>query len=128
MKKIKVTPDNLKELSENVEVLEVLEYGVKILTSKNGVVMREEVASWENEVRIDNGIITNNIRLTKGWEAALPNDIVKSDNDELYIEVNLPKGVEETLNVVSDVELTEMTNKAMKEATKGKKTTKKKSE
>ena len=52
---IRVTEENLEELSKRVEVLEVLDEGVKILTTKNGVVMRESVAKWDDVVVMKEG-------------------------------------------------------------------------
>lgn len=68
---IRVTENNLEELCKKVEVLEVLDEGVKILTTKNGVVMRESVAKWDDVVLFgNNGAIT----LSRGVDFAVQGD------------------------------------------------------
>ncbi|NCB03453.1 MAG: hypothetical protein EOM67_15050 [Spirochaetia bacterium] len=68
---IRVTESNLEELSKRVEILEVLDEGVKILTTKNGVVMRESVAKWDDIVLFGEDM---SITLSRGVDFAVQGD------------------------------------------------------
>jgi hypothetical protein len=102
---IRVTEDNLEELSKQVEVLEVLDEGVKILTTKNGVVMHESVAKWDDVVLFgDNGSIAV---LTKKEYFAVQGDEI------INIQVNLPEGLDKVIEATPKEELSVMTDAAM---------------
>ena len=96
---IRVTEDNLEELSKQVEVIEVIDEGVKILTTKNGVVMRESVAKWDDVVVIDDGVIS-----------ITPADVKYTFID---MKVNLPEGLDKVIEDTPKEELSVMTDAAM---------------
>lgn len=105
---IRVTEDNLEELSKKVEILEVLDEGVKILTTKNGVVMRESVAKWDDIVLFgNNGAITV---LTKKEYFAVQGDEI------INIQVNLPEGLDKVIESTPKEELSVMIDAAMEKA------------
>ena len=101
---IRVTESNLEELSKRVEVLEVLDEGVKILTTKNGVVMRESVAKWDDIVLFGNDM---SITLSRGVDFAVQGDEI------INIQVNLPEGLDKVIESTPKEELTSMTDAAM---------------
>lgn len=101
---IRVTESNLEELSKRVEILEVLDEGVKILTTKNGVVMRESVAKWDDIVLFGNDM---SITLSRGVDFAVQGDEI------INIQVNLPEGLDKVIEDTPKEELTAMTDAAM---------------
>ena len=101
---IRVTESNLEELSKRVEILEVLDEGVKILTTKNGVVMRESVAKWDDIVLFGNDM---SITLSRGVDFAVQGDEI------INIQVNLPEGLDKVIESTPKEELTSMTDAAM---------------
>ena len=101
---IRVTESNLEELSKRVEVLEVLDEGVKILTTKNGVVMRESVAKWDDIVLFGDDM---SITLSRGVDFAVQGDEI------INIQVNLPEGLDNVIESTPKEELSVMTDAAM---------------
>ena len=101
---IRVTESNLEELSKRVEVLEVLDEGVKILTTKNGVVMRESVAKWDDIILFGDDM---SITLSRGVDFAVQGDEI------INIQVNLPEGLDKVIESTPKEELSVMTDAAM---------------
>ena len=101
---IRVTEDNLEELSKQVEVIEVIDEGVKILTTKNGVVMRESVAKWDDIVLFGDDM---SITLSRGVDFAVQGDEI------INIQVNLPEGLDNVIESTPKEELSVMTDAAM---------------
>lgn len=88
---IQVTEENLSKLKEKIEILEIKENGIDVLVTKNGIVMRQDFAKWnEYIVLYDTGVIE-----------------VQENTEVINVEVNLTEGVEKTL------ELTAMTDSAI---------------
>lgn len=106
---IRVTESNLEELSKRVEVLEVLDEGVKILTTKNGVVMRESVAKWDDIVLFGDDM---SITLSRGVDFAVQGDEI------INIQVNLPEGLDNVIESTPKEELSVMIDAAMEKVTK----------
>lgn len=102
---IRVTEDNLEELSKRVEVLEVLDEGVKILTTKNGVVMRESVAKWDDMVVVrETGIIEIVGNIVEQAKKA----------EQISVELTRVQPMPEDLAEVFDVSAEKVTKKAKK--------------
>jgi len=57
MQRVKIDLDLVKYLSEVTEIVEVLDEGLKLLTTKNGVVMRETVGKWGQVLCEKDGVI-----------------------------------------------------------------------
>lgn len=111
---IKVTEKNLEEISKCVEVLEVLDSGVRFYGTRNGIVITEMLAKWGDSIAFSGDVIEV---VHESFEKALADAFPKTVEGEFVnIEVNLPEGIEKTLELTSDAELTEIVDVAMKEA------------
>lgn len=119
---IKVTEDNLEELSKAVEIIEVMDDGVKFYGSKNGIVVREMFVKWFDHVMIIDGVtyIVNVIHEHKDDVVVVCDETNNTqeniDNNEIIIDVTLPKGMDEVIADTPDAELKEMCDDAMKKA------------
>jgi hypothetical protein len=57
MQKVKIDIELTKQLSELTEIVEVLDHGIKFLTTKNGVVMRETFGKWGHVLCKDGDVV-----------------------------------------------------------------------
>jgi len=105
---VKIDIDLVQYLTEVAEIIEILDDGIKFLTTKNGVVMRETVGKWGQVLCEENGVIWIEDYTEESWQVDKTEDIV--------MQINLPEGVEEVVKATSDVELTEMCEVAMEKA------------
>ena len=108
---IKVTEQNLNELANTLEIIEVLDSGIRFYGSRNGVVVREMFAKWGESVDINDGVT-----VVHG---------VEDKTEEIVMQINLPESVEKALEVTSEAEVKEMAEVAMEKVMKTKKTAKK---
>ena len=54
---IKVTEYNLEEISKRVEVLEVLDNGIRFYGTRNGIVITEMLAKWGDSIAFSGDVI-----------------------------------------------------------------------
>ena len=114
---VKVTEENLNEIANLVEIVEVLDSGIRFYGTRNGVVITEMLAKWGDSIAFTGDIIEV---VHKSFEKALADAFPKTVEGEFVnIEVNLPEGIEKTLEVISDAELTEVVEVAMEKTKKG---------
>ena len=120
---VKIDIDLVQYLAELAEIVEILDDGIKFLTTKNGVVMRETVGKWGQVLCEENGVIW----IEDDDEQSLSVSLDKDLTEEIIIKMNegvSPEDFVDALNKpVSDAELTEMAEITVE---KPKKATKKK--
>jgi len=120
---VKIDIDLIQYISELAEIVEILDDGIKFLTTKNGVVMRETVGKWGQVLCEENGVIW----IEDDDEQSLSVSLDKDLTEEIIIKMNegvSPEDFVDALNKpASDTELTEMAEITVE---KPKKTTKKK--
>ena len=134
---IKVTEQNLNELANTLEILEVLDDGIRFYGSRNGVVVREMFAKWGDSISIHNGItdIMNLENVPLDGRSIYKDDfpvlakvmeeMAEDKTEEIVMQINLPESVEKALEVTSEAEVKEMAEVAMEKVMKTKKTAKK---
>lgn len=134
---IKVTEQNLNELANTLEILEVLDDGIRFYGSRNGVVVREMFAKWGDSISIHNGItdIMNLENVPLDGRSIYKDDfpvlakvmeeMAEDKTEEIVMQINLPESAEKALEVTSEAEVKEMTEVAMEKVMKTKKTAKK---
>ena len=120
---VKIDIDLVQYLAEVAEIVEILDDGIKFLTTKNGVVMRETIGKWGQVLCEENGAIW----IEDDDEQSLSVSLDKDLTEEIIIKMNegvSPEDFVDALNKpASDTELTEMAEITVE---KPKKATKKK--
>lgn len=119
---VKIDIDLVERLAKVAEIVEILDDGIKFLTTKNGVVMRETVGKWGQVLCEENGVIWIEDDVEDSLSVSLDKDLTEELIDKLQKEAP-PEEIVDLLKTESNLQMKDMAEATLE---KPKKTSKKK--